>query len=157
MRTLVRHTPTLVLLLVAWILPCHAADVGAHAVDAAWVKAMKANDLEAVMKCYAPDAVAWLPDMREARGEQAIRAAYQAVLSKNTVKDAALTEAKYKTAGNMSVGWGKYTLTLVPKAGGNPTVMTGRYNEVAERRGGRWVYIVDHASAEPTGTESAKQ
>jgi uncharacterized protein (TIGR02246 family) len=157
MHTLVRHTTALVLLLVAWALPCHAADVGAHALDTAWVKAMKANDLEAIMKCYAPDAVAWLPDMREARGEQAIRAAYQAILSKNTVKDTALTEAKYKTAGTTSVGWGKYMITLVPKAGGNPIVMTGRYNEVAERRGGRWVLIVDHASAEPTGTESAKQ
>ena len=117
---------------------------------------MKANDLNAVMKCYASDAVGWFPGMREARGEQAIRAAYQDILSKNTVKDAAVSDAKYKTMGTMSVGWGKYSITLVPKAGGNLTVMTGRYNEVAERRAGKWVYIVDHASAEPTGTESAK-
>ena len=156
MRYLSLRTTAVALLMLACALPCHAADKGAQAIDAAWVKAMQANNLEAIMKCYAPDAVAWLPGMREARGEQAIRAAYQGLLSANTVKDAALTDTKYKTTGNMSVGWGKYSFTLVPKAGGNPVVMTGRYNEVAERRGGQWVYIVDHASAEPTGTESTK-
>ena len=144
------------LLIMVCVLPCRAAEMGARAVDAAWVKAMRANDLNAVMKCYASDAVAWLPGMREARGERAIRAAYQSLLSANTVKDAALSDTKYKATGNMSVGWGQYSITLVPKAGGHPTVMTGRYNDVAERRAGTWVYIVDHASAEPTGTESAK-
>ena len=157
MHSLSLRTTAVALLMLAWALPCHAADRGAQAVDAAWAKAMKANNLDAVMKCYAPDAVAWLPGMREARGEQAIRSAYQGLLSANTVKDAALLDTKYKTTGTMSVGWGKYSITLVPKAGGNPVVMTGRYSEVAERRGGQWVYIVDHASAEPTGTEGTKQ
>lgn len=150
------RTTAVVLLLIACALPCSAADRGAQAVDAAWMKAMKANNLDAVMKCYVPDAVAWLPGMREARGEQAIRTAYQGLLSANTVKDAALSDTKYKTTGNVSAGWGKYSITLVPKAGGNPVVMTGRFSAVAERRGSRWVYIVDHASAEPTGTESTK-
>ena len=157
MHSLSLRTTAVILLLLACALPCQAADRGAKALDAAWVKAMKANNLDAVVKCYAPDAVAWLPGMSEARGEQAIRAAYQGLLSANTVKDATLLDTQYKTTGNVSVGWGKYSMTLVPKAGGNPVVMTGRYNEVAERRGGQWVYIVDHASAEPTGTEGTKQ
>ena len=156
MRYLSLRTTAVALLMLACTLPCHAADRGAQAVDAAWVKAMKANNLDAVLKCYAPDAVAWLPEMREARGEQAIRAAYQDLLSANTVKDAALLDTKYKTTGIVSVGWGKYSITLVPKAGGDPVVMTGRFIDVAERRGGQWVYIVDHASAEPTGAEAAK-
>ncbi|MCA1582638.1 MAG: hypothetical protein LC796_14850 [Acidobacteria bacterium] len=70
-------------------------------VDEAWAAAMKANDLDAVMRCYAPDAVAWLPD------------------------------------------------TLVPKASGKAVTMSGRFSEVAEKRNGRWVYVLDHASAEP--------
>ena len=156
MHSLSLRITAVAVLIIACALPCQAADMGAQAVDAAWVKAMKANNLDAVMQCYAPNAVAWLPGMREARGAQAIRAAYQGLLSANTVKDAALVDTKYKTTGNMSVGWGKYSITLIPKAGGAPVVMTGRYNEVAERRAGKWVYIVDHASAEPTGTESAK-
>ena len=27
--------------------------------------------------------------------------------------------------------------------------MSGRFSEVAEKRNGRWVYVLDHASAEP--------
>ena len=156
MRCLSLRTTVVALLMLACALPCYAADRGAQAVDAAWMKAMKANNLDAIMKCYAPDAIVWLPGMREARGEQAIRAAYQDLLSANTVKDAALSDAKYKTAGNMSVGWGKYSITLVPKAGGNPVVMTGRFSEVAEHHSGRWVYIVDHASAEPAADAMKK-
>ena len=126
-----------------------AQGTGAQSVDAAWVKAMKANDLEAIMKCYASDAIAWLPDMPAARGEKAIRATYEGLMSANTVKDAVLTDTVYKQNKNMSSAWGQYKLTLQPKAGGNPVVLTGRFSEVAERRGGRWVYVLDHASAEP--------
>ena len=38
-------------------LPLAAADAGAKSTDAAWVKAMKAGDLEGVMRCYSPNAV----------------------------------------------------------------------------------------------------
>ena len=129
--------------------PSPAAESGARIVDAAWIIAVKANDLDAVMKCYAADAVMWLPNAPSARGDQAIRAAYEGLRSANTVKDATLTNVTYRTVGKTSVAWGRFSLTLVPKAGGDPVVMTGRFTEAAERRGGTWVYIVDHASAEP--------
>jgi uncharacterized protein (TIGR02246 family) len=127
----------------------NAADSGAQIVDAAWISAIKANDIDAVMKCYAPDAIMWLPDAPTARGAKAIRAAYEGLLSANTVKDATLSEVTYRTVGKASLAWGNFSLTLVPKAGGDQVVMKGRFTEVAERRGGKWVYIVDHASAEP--------
>lgn len=140
--------PVVVLLL---LVPAaiHAAEPGHRAVDAAWVKAMKANDVNAVMKCYAPDAAAWLPGAPAARGEKAIRATYEGLLSANTVAGASITEAGFRTARNVVVSWGTFSLTLAPKAGGAPVTMAGRYTEVAERRGGKWVYVVDHASAEP--------
>jgi uncharacterized protein (TIGR02246 family) len=139
------------LLLVALVVTVrsHAAESGAQIVDAAWIAAVKANDIDAVMKCYAPDAIMWLPNAPTARGAKAIRASYEGLLSANTVKDASLSEVTYRTLGKASVAWGKFSLTLAPKAGGDPVVMTGRFTEVAERRAGRWVYVVDHASAEP--------
>lgn len=136
-------------LLLAFALPAFAAEEGLQAVDSAWSTAMKANDVEAVMRTYATDAVAWLPDEREARGSVAIRASYVGLLDAYTVTDVALSDKQYRTVGDASVGWGKYTLTLTPKAGGAPVVMQGRFSAVAERREGRWVYVVDHASAEP--------
>jgi uncharacterized protein (TIGR02246 family) len=146
-----RSAFAVVLLLVALTVTAraNAADSGAQIVDAAWISAIKANDIDAVMKCYAPDAIMWLPDAPTARGTKAIRAAYEGLLSANTVKDATLSEVTYRTVGKASLAWGNFSLTLVPKAGGDQVVMKGRFTEVAERRGGKWVYIVDHASAEP--------
>jgi ketosteroid isomerase-like protein len=40
---------------------------------------MRANDLEAVRETYAPDAVVWLPQFKEARGEKAIRATFEGI------------------------------------------------------------------------------
>lgn len=122
---------------------------GVETVDAAWKKAMLANDVEAIVKNYARDAVLWLPDMSEARGEAAIRSAYSGLLGANTVKDVKITDTRYRTSGKTSVGWGRYAITLEPKGGGKATTLAGRFSEVAEKRDGRWVYIVDHASAEP--------
>jgi uncharacterized protein (TIGR02246 family) len=146
-----RSAFAVVLLLVALMVTAraNAADSGAQIVDAAWISAIKANDIDAVMKCYAPDAIMWLPDAPTARGAKAIRAAYEGLLSANTVKDATLSEVTYRTVGKASLAWGNFSLTLVPKAGGDQVVMKGRFTEIAERRGGKWVYIVDHASAEP--------
>lgn len=134
-----------------------ATPSGVGAVDLAWKKAVIANDLEAILACYALDAVAWLPDMPEAKGATALREAYKAFLGANTIRDFTSSDTHYETHGDNSVGWGRFALTIVPKAGdGKPVTLTGRFTEVAVRRDGRWVYLVDHASAEPasvvTGT-----
>ena len=143
-------------MLLALVAPAFAAEEGAPAVEAAWVAAMKANDLEAVMRTYADDAVAWLPDEVEARGTVAIRAQYAGLLGAYTVIEVALTDAGHRTVGTTSVGWGKFSLTLKPKAGGEPVVMKGRFTDMAERRDGRWVYTLDHASAEPEPKKPAE-
>ena len=126
-----------------------AGEAGLQAVDAAWVKAVKANSIDAVMACYASDAVGWFPGEPEAKGDKAIRASYEGLFAANTIKDAALTDTHYENVGKLSVGWGKFAITLVEKASGKTNVLAGRFTGVAERRGGHWVYIVDHASAEP--------
>lgn len=122
---------------------------GAKAADEAWRKAVLANDLEAVVACYSKDAVMWLPDAPEAKGREAIRKAYAELLAANTVKEAVFTNTHYETTGKVSVGWGNFSLTLVPKSGGNPVVLSGRFTVVAKQENGKWVYIVDHASAHP--------
>lgn len=122
---------------------------GAAAVDARWSAAMKANDLDAVMACYAPEAVMWLPGAAEARGEKAIRESYAGLLEANTVKSAVLSNTHYETSRGLSAGWGDFELILQPKSGGEPVVMKGRFLVVAKRRGGRWLYVADHASSGP--------
>ena len=126
-----------------------AAPDGAQAVDEAWRKAIIANDLNGIIAAYAEDAVMWLPDAPEAKGREDIRKSYAGLLAANTVTGATLANTHYETSGNLSVGWGNFTLTLSPKAGGNSVTLSGRFSVIARKAGGTWVYVVDHASAEP--------
>ena len=130
-----------------------AAD-GVASVDAAWTKAVTTGNLDAVVACYAPDAVAWLPQQPEAKGREAIRASYQQLFAANTIKDVVFSQTHYHTMGDRSIGWGRVSLTFVPKAGGAATVVISRFTEVAERRGNGWVYLADHASDDPVTTRT---
>ena len=152
-----RPWPFVALLLLSSALLVHAADSPTREVDAAWINAMKANDVDAVMKCYAPDAIAALPGAPLARGGKAIRATYEGLLSANTVTDVSISESGHRQTRNVATGWGTFSLTLAPKTGGSPATMTGRYTVVVERRGGKWLYIVDHASAEPAPPDGMKK
>ena len=125
------------------------ARADAQAVDEGWRKAITANDLNALMALYAEDAVMWLPDAPEAKGRIAIRDSYAGLLAANKVTGATFTNTHYQTSGNLSVGWGDFTLALAPKAGGNSVSLSGRFSVIAREENGKWVYVVDHASAQP--------
>jgi ketosteroid isomerase-like protein len=127
---------------------------GAQAVDLAWSTAMLANDLDAVMECYAHNATMWMPGGPRIDGLDAIRKDYEQLFAVNNVKEASVSNAHYETSGNLSVGWGQFAMTLAPKAGGDEIHMSGRFTEAAMRRNGKWVYVVDHASAEPPPAEA---
>jgi len=101
------------------------------------------------MALYADDAVMWLPDAPEAKGREAIRKSYAGMLAANTVTAATFTNTHYETSGNLSVGWGDFTLVLAPKAGGDAVFISGHFSVIAKKEGGKWVYVVDHASLLP--------
>ncbi|HTY43438.1 MAG TPA: nuclear transport factor 2 family protein [Thermoanaerobaculia bacterium] len=142
-------TGMLVVLAALALAPAARAQDGPQGLDAAWVKAMKAGDANAVTACYASDAVLWMPGDREAKGTRAIHDLYAGLLGTYTVKDASLTDTQYETMQNVGMAWGHFTLALQPKAGGAPTIMGGRFSSVARKVDGKWRYVVDHASVEP--------
>lgn len=119
---------------------------GVKDVDKAWIKAAKAGDLDALTKLYAPNATMYPPDGPEAKGSEAIRAGFQTLFGENTVQDMVMNYDYYRQVGNLSVASGRFTMTLAPKAGGSPQTMEGRFTSVAERKGGKWLYVSDHAS-----------
>ena len=123
------------------------AQEGAKGLDEAWVKGANANDVEAVVGLYADDAILYPPDGPKVEGKAAIRAYYAAWLGANTVSDAKILESHSKNSGDLSTSWGEVSLTTKPKAGGEPTTFKVRATSVAARRGGKWLYITDHASA----------
>lgn len=132
-----------------------AEDTGCKALDASWRKAVLSGDIEAIAANYADDAVLWLPNMPEARGGKAIRAAYTELLKDNSVTDVIFTNNVYETRENLSVGWGNFAMTLQPRKGGAPVVMKGRYIDVGKQIKGKWFYVADHASAEPAPPAAA--
>lgn len=123
------------------------AQEGLQTLDEAWVRAMKAGDLEAVVALYAADAVYYPPDTMEAKGTAAIRENYGGLLAAFRVREATLTPSAYRTVGDVSFGWGRFSLTLVAKEGGEPTTLEGRYTAIARKEGGKWLYLADHASS----------
>jgi hypothetical protein len=77
------------------------------------------------------------------------------MLSKCAVTTVAFTNTHYETSGNLSAGWGEGSLTLSPKDGTDATVLSFRYTAVARKKDGKWVYVNDHASAQPEGAPAA--
>jgi uncharacterized protein (TIGR02246 family) len=120
-----------------------------QAAVAAWMKAMKANDLSAVVALYAPDAVMWFPEAPEARGTEDIRKTYGGYFDAYTVADVALTNVTHQTSGDLDANWGNYMFDLRPRKGGDPVVLKGRFVAVMKRIGGKWLLVADHASATP--------
>jgi uncharacterized protein (TIGR02246 family) len=131
-----------------------ATDKGS--LNAAWTKAVKAGDLDGVMKLYAADAVAWFPEEPEHNGAEAIRAAYKSLFDTYQVVDVKLTALGRVSDGKHAAGWGRYSLTLKQKSDGKTTTTTGRFTDVTELRGKHWVYIADHASADPPPPAATK-
>ncbi|WP_266171085.1 YybH family protein [Dyella subtropica] len=143
-------------LLCALSWPGYASDSGADQADACWRKAFLAGDADAEAACYAPDAVLWPPGGPMAMGNKAIHDSYAKFFAEHTVTNVELKRMGSKTMGADSIGWGTYSITYTPKAGGAATTDTGRYTEVVKRIGGHWMYTVDHASADPAAKPAAK-
>jgi uncharacterized protein (TIGR02246 family) len=136
-------------------LPAAAQDAartahGAQQVDEAMARAFKANDVEAIVALYAPDAVLYPPGGMEQRGHQAIRQGFTGFLGAFRITDFVVVDAAYASAGDISTGWGRFILSATPRAGGAPVRWEGRFSNVARRIKGKWLYVSDHASL-PTG------
>jgi uncharacterized protein (TIGR02246 family) len=132
---------------------------GIKDLDAAWVKAAKAGDVEGLVKLYAPTAVTYMPDEMKAKGTDEIRASFQKFLGASTVTEMTLTQDFESSSGNLAASSGTFSMTITPKSGGAAQTMQGRYSSIAVRKGGKWMYVSDHASmpipAEPAAPAAA--
>ncbi|HEX9689053.1 MAG TPA: SgcJ/EcaC family oxidoreductase [Thermoanaerobaculia bacterium] len=120
---------------------------GAKTVDEAWKHAFTAGDPAALAALYAPDATMYPPDEMVSKGRDAIRAGYEKFFSAHTVTDVRLEYDFSSTSGDLSVASGRYSFKAQPKAGGAAQTIEGRFTSVAARKGGKWMYVSDHASA----------
>lgn len=127
------------------------------ALDRHFIDAFNNRDLESVMATYwnSPDFVQYPMDAMEIRGLQGVRDALEAAFAGTSKIWMEQTEANYRVAGDVVVGWGKWRLTITEPAGAT-TVIDGRYTDLRARRDGEWVYVLDHGSV-PAMSSAAPQ
>lgn len=110
-----------------------------------WSRAVEAGDGDALSRMNPESTTVYPPDAMIARGTKNIVAGYLGMFAKFNAK-VQIKDAHYMQQGKLVASWGLYTLTLVPKEGGQPIVINGRFSDLAVQAGDGWQYIVDHAS-----------
>ena len=143
------------LLVILFAAGAWATEEGMNATGAAFVKAFQANDLDGIVALYADDAEMFPPDAMVAKGKQEIRQSYAGLLERFTIQNFQVTEAHHENTGNISFGWGRFAMDMIPKGGGEKVHMEGRFSDVSKKINGKWMYIVDHASVPFASSPSA--
>jgi uncharacterized protein (TIGR02246 family) len=134
-----------VIFLIFFVATTFAAQPGMNAAGTAFLKAVNAADVDGIVALYRDDAVSFPPDSMVANGKDAIRKTWVDLFAQYTAK-LELVDGYYENHGDTSTAWGRFTMTLTPKAGGEPMKMEGRYSDTSIKEKGKWLYIVDHAS-----------
>ncbi len=118
-----------------------------RAVSEAFEKAVAAGDLQAVLALYRDDAsVIWPGQGEEAKGKAAIEQLARRLLS--AMKGARLV---LKSQDSMPLGdgyianVGRWEQSFTARSG-KPVTLQVRTSEVLAKTGGKWLYLVDHAS-----------
>jgi len=122
------------------------ANESPQALQDAFVAAMEANDAAALAACYTADAVSYPIDAMADTGSEHVLASWQSFFETYKVSHLGLSVGGREVMGDVSVAWGLFTLTAMPRAGGEEVVMKGRYTDVSKNIDGKWLYVFDHAS-----------
>jgi len=128
----------------------------ARALDDRFAEAYSKADVDAMMECYwnDPEVVLFDPGGMRTIGWENIRASMIETFAAAPGGKLELTERNDKIAGDVVIGWGLWSFTMITPDG-SPFIMEGRYTDVKAKRDGKWVYIIDHASVplppEPPG------
>ena len=126
--------------------PLSTADEAAvRALDGKFMTAANAGDAAAIAALYAPDAVLLPPDMRVARGPDAVRQTFAGMIAQAS---AALQLQTTRVMGRQDLAYsvGTYRLVLTPRsAGAKPLpAENGKFVVVAQRqKDGSWKIAAD--------------
>ena len=120
------------------------------AADSAWIRAVQSKSVDSLMPYYASDAVSYSEGTKEAKGTDAIRAAYVQMVKGNprnmNLKVDAVT---FSDDGTMASDYGSFGGTS-DGPGGKPINFTGNYVNVWQNVNGKWVLIAEISNSAPT-------
>jgi len=120
----------------------------AKELDDKFMVAFNKEDLDGVMDCYwnSPEVIIYPPDVMESRGYEAVKSEFEKFFAENEIKGFEPTNTSYMALGDYGLGWGNFSITLgLPD--GQETKLEGRFTSISGMKDGKWVYIIDHASA----------
>lgn len=127
----------------------------ASAAEAIWkeyTESLNAGDLERWLDLWTEDGIQMPPDEPAIAGLDSIRARNEAVLDKFTI-DMGVTNEEVETAGDWAYARGTYTARLMPKDGGRPISIDGKYLTILARQpDGSWRIHRDISNSNGTPT-----
>jgi uncharacterized protein (TIGR02246 family) len=127
----------------------HATGAAAEieALDNKFITAFNKEDVETIVTLYAKDATAMLPGPELwVSGTDAIRKAFMDFFADCDSPNLTIHHTQYKVSGNLGYGIGLFDLAYKDAKTGTMMTSKGRACSVFEKRDGKWVYVVDHAS-----------
>jgi uncharacterized protein (TIGR02246 family) len=128
-----------------------AADQKAIAdIEAAWLPAWQAKDVDKIVAGYAPDATVMQPDMPAMKGAEAIRAGIKAfVADKNFALTFAPTAVEVARSGDIGYSYGTYSATMTSPKTKKPVTEKGKYVTVYKKQAdGSWKAFLDINNAD---------
>jgi ketosteroid isomerase-like protein len=117
----------------------------AAALDKAWLDAYNNKNVDAIMALYwnSPDLLSFPPGEMEIRGWENVKQGFVKEFAGANDGRLEMIESNNKAVGDAVIGWGKWRFTMSSMQ----IDVTGRYSDVKAKRDGKWVFIMDHASA----------
>jgi len=114
-----------------------------------FTEAMSRKDLEGAMSCFwnSPELIVVLFGNVQ-RGYDSVRNGIAAMFEQNETVKLTINEVSYVRVGSMVMAVGTATYDLKPK-GGPAMQLVERWTDLEQKIGGRWVYVLDHATMVP--------
>jgi len=104
-----------------------------------WRSPWEAGDASGVSDFYTDDAIQMPAGASDIVGRDTFRVSLESLFKQFVVKGDSTEVLEVETAGDLAFVRGTYALTLIPKAGGEPTRYTGKFVHLLKRQpNGSW-------------------
>jgi uncharacterized protein (TIGR02246 family) len=103
-----------------------------------------AGDLEGWLSLWADDGIQMYPGAPSRVGKEQIRAGMKPAFDQFILKIVIMPDMEAKVSGNLGFARGTYTLSMIPKAGGETSEFDGKYLTILEKQtDGSWKIFRD--------------
>lgn len=128
--------------------PDRAAELAAvTAVDDAWLAAFEKADADALAALYAEDAMVMDPGpLMVIKGREAIRASFEELAGTTSGIKMKVDQREITVRGEVAWVTALWEMSAHDKASAATITMKGRACSIMEKRDGKWLIVVDHAS-----------